>query len=446
MKNSLLDAFNIPKNKPYRVSLTSYDIFPDKKLLEALRTKIIENLIDNENNMTLETINKEIDETLQGYDLTNLERSHIFNLIDDEINGYGPLTSLLEDNNISEIMVNSPKEIYIEVEGKIIKDESVSFINDEHILRIIKKLIEPLDRTIDFQNPIIDSRLKDGSRINAIIPPLSVKGPVLAIRKFMKNMATMDDLIGKGCLTPWMARFLQTAVKAKLNILVCGGTSSGKTTILNILSNFIDVNERIMTIEETAELKLSQNHVISLETRDMNYDISDLIINSLHMRPDRIIVGEVQGKEAFDILQAMNTNHEGSMTTLHANSPQEALKRLETMILLTGIDIPIKVIREYIESTIDLIINIERLSDGKRKITKICEVNGFKNEQINLDDIFIFEQKGIRKNKEIDGEYTFIEGDREIYKKIKNKGFNLNDIFESNKEIINEENYDLEDI
>lgn len=431
MKNSLLDAFNIEKKKDTRVALTDYEIFADKKLLDALRTKIVENLIDKEmpkDKLLQEFINEEIDATIEGYDLTNLERSHLFNLIDDEINGYGPISELLEDPNITEIMVNSPKEIYIEIDGQIIKDESVSFINDEHIIRTIQRLIQPLGRTIDATSPMVDSRLADGSRINAVIPPLSTKGPVITIRKFKESMTTVDELIRIGTLTPWMARFLEASVQAKLNIIVCGGTGSGKTTLLNIISGFIADNERIITIEDAAELRLNQNHVISLETRTMNYEsknevtIRDLVINSLRMRPDRIIVGEVRGKEAFDMLQAMNTGHDGSLTTLHANSPIDALNRLETMVLMSGLDIPIKAVREYIENAVDLVVNIERMNDGKRKITKICEIDGFVGDEINLNDIFVFNQKGLTDNGEVDGEFALIERQPKVYKKIKARG------------------------
>ena len=396
-KNSLLEAFNIERKETKVNSVNDYEIFPDKKLLDELRTKIIENLIDKkipEEKQLNQFINDEIDSTIEGYDLSNLERSHLYNLIDNEINGYGPITELLTDKNITEIMVNSPKEIYIEIDGQLIKDESISFINDEHIVRTIQRLIEPLGRTIDAANPMVDSRLEDGSRINAVIPPLSTKGPVITIRKFKETMTSIEDLIRIGTLTPYMARFLEASVKGKLNIIVCGGTGSGKTTLLNILSSFISPQERIITIEDAAELHLRQEHVISLETRVTNYEsdgevtIRDLVKNSLRMRPDRILVGEVRGKEAFDMLQAMNTGHDGSLTTLHANGPQDALNRLETMVLMSGLDIPIKAIREYIASAIDLVVNIERMNDGKRKVTSISELSGFEEDRIKLKEIF----------------------------------------------------------
>ena len=439
-KHSLYDAFNITRKVNDFSNLSDYDIFPDKKLLDTLRTKIVENLIDKEmpsDKTVSEFINDEIDQTVFGYDLTNLERSHLYNLIDNEINGYGPLTELLKDKNITEIMVNSPDEIYIEIDGQLIKDEGVSFINDEHIIRTIQRLIEPLGRTIDAANPMVDSRLADGSRINAVIPPLSTKGPVITIRKFKESMASIDDLIRNGTLTPYMARFLEAAVKGKLNIIVCGGTGSGKTTLLNILSSFISHDERIITIEDAAELKLKQNHVISLETRTTNYEsgdeitIRDLVINSLRMRPDRIIVGEVRGKEAFDMLQAMNTGHDGSLTTLHANGCEDALNRLETMILMAGLEIPVKAIREYIYSAIDLVVNIDRMSDGKRKVTSISEISGFKDDVLELNKIFEFKQIGLTDNNEVDGEYILYEKVPKVYKKITSRGVtDVDDIFE----------------
>ena len=444
-KNSWIDEFQIPQEKEYNSisNLNDYDVFKDKKLLDKFRDSIIQELIDNEipdDKLLTQYINEEIDTITEGYDLTNLERTHLFNLIENEINGYGPITELLDDDSVTEIMVNSPNEIYIEVDGQLIRDESISFINNEHIIRTIQRIVQPLGRTIDSANPMVDSHLKDGSRINAIIPPLSLNGPVLSIRKFKKSLDSIDSLIGNGTLTPYMARFLQAAVEAKLNIIVCGGTGSGKTTLLNILSNFINTNERIITIEDAVELKLNKSHVISLETRNVNYEndgevtIRDLVRNSLRMRPDRIIVGEVRGKEAFDMLQAMNTGHDGSLTTLHANSAADALNRLETMILMSEMDIPLKAIRGYIEKALDVVINIERLSDGRRKVTSICEVVGFDGENIILKEIFAFNQKGLTENGEVDGEfvlYNYVPG---VYKKIKRRGIDIiDDIFENIK-------------
>lgn len=439
-RTSLIEAFNIERKDILYNQVTDYEIFQDKKLLDDLRTRIVENLIDKEipeDKLLNQFINDEIDKTIEGYDLSNLERSHLYNLIDNEINGYGPLTELLEDKNITEIMVNSPKEIYIEIDGQIIRDESVSFINDEHIIRTIERMIGPMGRTIDATNPMVDSRLSDGSRINAVIPPLSTKGPVITIRKFKGEMTEADDLIRIGSMTPYMATFLEASVKGKCNIVVCGGTGSGKTTLLNILSDFIPDDERIITIEDAAELRLSKEHVISLETRVTNYDhdgeitIRDLVINALRMRPDRIIVGEVRGKEAFDMLQAMNTGHEGSLTTLHANGAKDALNRLETMVLMSGLDIPIKAIREYIVSAIDLVVNIERMSDGKRKVTSISELETLVDGEISLKEIFSFKQNGLTQSGEVNGEFTlFDETLPRVYKKVAARGItSLDEMF-----------------
>lgn len=441
-KNNWLDEFQIDyeSQSNYQEHLNDYDIFKDKKLLDKFRDTIIQELIDNQipdDKLLTQYINEEIDIITEGYDLSNVERNHLFNLIENEINGYGPITELLDDESVTEIMVNSPNEIYIEVDGQLLRDETVSFINDDHIIRTIQRIVQPLGRTIDSSNPMVDSHLPDGSRINAIIPPLSIKGPVLTIRKFKKSMDNIETLIGNGTLTPYMARFLQACVEAKLNIIVCGGTGSGKTTLLNILSNFISPNERIITIEDAVELKLKQEHVISLETRNVNYEndgevtIRDLVRNSLRMRPDRIIVGEVRGKEAFDMLQAMNTGHDGSLTTLHANSPADALNRLETMILMSEMDIPLKAIRGYIEKALDIVVNIERLSDGRRKVTSISEIVGFDGENIVLKEIFAFNQNGLTETGEINGEFVLYSYIPKVYSKIKNRGVDsVDDIFE----------------
>ena len=436
---SLVDEFGIKIENNYNDIQTDYEVFSNKKLLDELRNKIIQNLIDNNIN-SKGTMNDfvitEINKTLEGYDLSLIEKQHIYNLIDNEINGYGPITELLEDPNITEIMVNGIDEVYVELDGQVVQDKSVSFINTEHIIRTIQRMIQPLGRTIDTANPMVDARLTDGSRLNAVIPPLSLKGPVLTIRKFKEELANIDDFLRTGALTPYMARFLEACVQAKLNIIVCGGTGSGKTTLLNVLSSFIGPNERIITIEDAAELKLKQKHVISLETRLTNYEgegevtIRDLVINSLRMRPDRIVVGEVRGKEAFDMLQAMNTGHSGSLTTMHANSPLDALNRLETMILMAGMEIPIKAIREYIENAIDIVVQIARLTDGERKIVSISEITGFNEGNIELKEIFSFNQTGILHNGEVLGEFEQKKYIPKVYDKIKSFGITtLEDIF-----------------
>mgnify|MGYP004509111341 FL=1 len=440
MNKRFTEEFHIDTEEYPTTTVNDYETFQNKKLLEELRNKIIQNLIDHNaiNTRSMDDfVRMEIDKTLEGYDLSVIERSYIYNLIENEISGYGPLTELLKDPEITEIMVNGKNEIYIEIDGHVIRDESVSFINNEHIIRTISRIIQPLGRTIDTATPMVDARLADGSRLNAVIPPLSLKGPVLTIRKFKKELVNIDDFLRNGTLTPYMARFLEACVQAKLNIIICGGTGSGKTTLLNVLSSFIGNDERIITIEDAAELKLEQEHVISLETRLTNYEgegevtIRDLVINSLRMRPDRIIVGEVRGKEAFDMLQAMNTGHNGSLTTLHANSPADALNRLETMILMAGMEIPIKALREYIYNAIDIVVNVQRLSDGKRKITSISEIVRFNDGEIELKEIFAFKQTGIVNENEVDGEFIRNEYIPKVYSKIVSKGINtLKDIFE----------------
>lgn len=439
MSKKLVEAFDVkPKNVTVQ-NIADYDIFPDKALLDSLRSKIIQDLIDNNipDDVVLEKyINDEINENLVGYDLDYLERNHIFNLIQNEVNGYGPITDLLKDNAITEIMVNGTNDIYVEIDGKLIKDETVSFINEEHIIRTIQRIVQPLGRTIDAANPMVDARLRDGSRLNAIIPPLSLKGPVLTIRKFAKELEKVEDLLVKGTLTAEMARFLEACVQAKLNIIISGGTGTGKTTLLNILSSFIGEDERIITIEDAAELRLQQSHVISLETRLVNYEgegevtIRDLVRNSLRMRPDRIIVGEVRGKEAFDMLQAMNTGHEGSITTLHSNSPEDAVSRLETMLLMNDMELPVSAVRGYIANAIDIIIQIDRMSDGRRRITSICEVVDLKDLKVEMKEIFAFTQKGIADDNSVIGEFSFSKKVPLVYDKIKRKGINtIDDLF-----------------
>lgn len=439
MARKLTDEFEVKVDAKELVEIKDYEAFRNKVLLDELRSKIIQNLIDHNihaKGKMNDFIKEEIDKTIEGYDLEDTERTYLYNLIDNEINGYGPISELLKDKDITEIMVNGTNEIYIELGGRIIKDDSVSFINEDHIIRTIQRMIQPLGRTIDTSNPMVDARLADGSRLNAVIPPLSLKGPVLTIRKFKPELANIDDFLRNGTLTPYMARFLEACIQAKLNIIICGGTGGGKTTLLNVLSSFISSEERIITIEDAAELKLKQEHVISLETRLTNYEgqgeitIRDLVINSLRMRPDRIIVGEVRGKEAFDMLQAMNTGHNGSLTTMHANGPIDALNRLETMILMAGMEIPVKALREYIENAIDIVIHIQRLADGRRKITSISEVTGMKNDMIEMREIFSFRQKGLTEKGEVNGEFVMSKRVPVIYQKITERGINtLEDIY-----------------
>jgi len=332
--------------------------------------------------------------------LPNTIREQLFHEILDEMLGYGPIQSFLDDPDVSEVMVNGPNKVYIEKKGKLTKT-NVIFENNEQVLRIIDKIISPLGRRVDSDSPTVDARLPDGSRVNAVIPPVAIDGPSITIRKFNKEKLKVEQLINFGSMSKEMAELLKACVISRLNIIISGGTGSGKTTLLNVLSSFIPEDERIVTVEDAAELQLQQDHVVRLESKPPNADgvgsvtIRDLVKNCLRMRPDRIVVGEVRGGEALDMLQAMNTGHDGSLTTLHANTPRDALSRLETMCLMSGLDLPLKVIRQQIASAIDLIIQQSRLKDGTRKITAITEVAGMEGETIVLTDIFKFEQTGV---------------------------------------------------
>jgi pilus assembly protein CpaF len=336
--------------------------------------------------------------------LTRVERNRLFEAIAADILGLGPIEPLLKDETVSEVMVNGPRQVYVERRGRLEKTE-VFFENDDHVMRVIDRIISPLGRRCDESSPMVDARLPDGSRVNAIIPPIALNGPTITIRKFSKDPLTVDDLIRFGTATPEMFTFLQACVKARLNSVVSGGTGSGKTTMLNVLSSFIPDDERIVTIENAAELQLRQEHVVTLESRPPNIEgrgevtIRDLVINSLRMRPERIVVGECRGGEALDMLQAMNTGHDGSMTTAHANSPRDCLSRLETMVLMAGVDLPVRAIREQIAAAVDLIVQQSRMKDGSRKITAITEVQGMEGDVIVMQDIFIFEQTGIENGR-----------------------------------------------
>ena len=335
-------------------------------------------------------------------------RTRLLREVLDEVAGYGPIQPFLDDPDINEIMVNGPKLVFIEKNGELI-ETNIHFKDNEHVLRIINRMILPLGRRLDRDYPMVDAHLPDGSRVNAIIPPVSSIGPCLTVRKFLRSTMTIEDLIRSGTLTENMAEFLRACIAARLNIIITGPTSSGKTTLLNVLSTFIPEKERIITIEDAIELRLMQRHVIQLETIPPSVDgtgevtTRDLVRNSLRMRPDRIIVGEVRSAEALDMLQAMNTGHHGSMTTLHANSPRDALSRLETMVMMAELDLPLLAIRRQMSSAIDLVIHQSRLSDGTRKITYITEISGMEGEVITMSDIFKYEQTGIGPNGKVIG-------------------------------------------
>lgn len=341
---------------------------------------------------------------------TRADREEIVKEVLDEAFGYGPITPLLNDHDISEVMINGPKQIYVERRGKL-QLTKVCFRDDAHLNTVIERILAPLGRRVDESMPYVDARLPDGSRVNAIIPPLALNGGVVTIRKFSSQLLGVNDLIKTGTLTANMAKFIEACVKGRLNIIVSGGTGAGKTSTLNIISSFIPDDERIITIEDSAELDLKQEHVISLETRPPNIDrkgevtIRDLVRNSLRMRPDRLVVGEVRGGEALDMLQAMNTGHDGSLTTGHSNSPRDTISRLETMVLMAGMDLPVRAIREQIASAINIIVHQSRLQDGTRKITHITEVAGMEGEVITLQDIFIYERTGVDEQKRVLGRH-----------------------------------------
>jgi pilus assembly protein CpaF len=390
----------------------------DQARVSEIRRKVQERLVDTldprSDTSNTALVRRQVEDILaqvldgDGIIISRTERARLLEVLLHDITGLGPLEDLLADTTTSEIMVNGPKQIYVERKGRLEK-VATTFINDEHVLRIIERIIAPLGRRVDESSPMVDARLHDGSRVNVIIRPIAIKGPTITIRKFAKERLGVEDLIRFGTLTPDMAELLGACIKAKLNIVVAGGTGSGKTTTLNILSSFIPEDQRIVTIENAAELQLRQDHVVTLESRVASVEgrgevsMMDLIVNSLRMRPDRIIVGECRAGEALAMLQAMNTGHDGSLTTLHANTPRDTISRLETMCLMAGMDLPIRAIREQVASAVDLIVQQERLKDGTRKITYITEVMGIEGESVQLQDIFIFEQTGVDENGKIAG-------------------------------------------
>jgi pilus assembly protein CpaF len=335
---------------------------------------------------------------------TRNNRNKLLEWVVSDILGYGPIEPFLADNSITEVMVNGPKNIYIERFGRV-ERTGVTFENDAHLMRIIDRIVSPLGRRVDESSPMVDARLPAGYRVNAIIPPLSLEGPLLTIRKFATTPYTANDLIANGTLTPQLVTLMKACVEARINLVVSGGTGSGKTTLLNVLSAFIPNTERIITIEDVAELQLKQEHVARLEKRPPNIEgrgevtIRQLVINALRMRPDRIIVGEARGGEALDMLQAMNTGHDGSMTTIHSNSPRDTLRRIETMVLMAGFELPLKAIREQVSSAIDLVVHMQRLRDGTRKVTQVAEVQGMEGDTVTMQDLFAFEQTGVTNGR-----------------------------------------------
>ena len=390
------------------------------ELTKQIHTDILERLnltqgtLDVKNDETMDRVSHVMDQILR-------ERRHEIpsripldtfrQALMDELIGYGPISPVLRSSRVSEIMINGPDHVFVESKGKIF-ESGIRFFSEQHLLSIIQRIVEPLGRHVDEASPMVDARLPDGSRVNAIIPPLALQGASVTIRKFSEKKLTTDDLIKFGSMTPEMALFLEEAVRSRQNILVSGGTGSGKTTLLNVLSLFIPKGERVITVEDSAELKLDHPNLVSLEARPANIEgkgritIRDLVINTLRMRPDRIIVGECRGAEALDMLQAMNTGHDGSLTTAHANNPRDALTRLENMVMMAGFDLPSKAIREQIASALDLIVQQTRLPDGSRKIIQISEVTGREGDVILLQDIFTFNQTGMDKDGKVQGYHS----------------------------------------
>ncbi|MCA9971161.1 MAG: CpaF family protein [Anaerolineales bacterium] len=361
--------------------------------------------------------------------LSPQQEGPFFDALVDEVLGFGPLEQLLKDDSISEVMVNRPDQVYVERRGKMVLAD-VRFVDDEHVERVINKIVEPLGRFVDRNSPLVDARLPDGSRVNAVVSPCAIDGPNITIRKFSRTPFGIKDLIGFGSLNDDMATFLQAAVVSKLNIVVSGGTGSGKTTLLNVLSSFIPAGDRIVTIEDAAELSLQQPHVVRLETKkpahhgDSEVTIRDLVINSLRMRPERIVVGECRGGEALDMLQAMNTGHDGSLTTIHANNPRDTISRLETLVLMAGMDLPLSVVRKQIVSAVDLIVQQARLRDGSRKVISITEVTGMEGETVVMQEIFRFEESG-EKDGQVLGEFVSGGGRPSCEERMRQHGFNL---------------------
>lgn len=399
-------------NSMFSSGLTSQDLTRLKKYLTDSLARAVEMEgipAAQRNTFVQQNIHK-------AYEQTQLKlpedlKKQIFSQVLNDILGYGPIQILLDDPDVSEIMVNGPKKVFIEKKGQLSR-ANVAFDDDDHVVRIIERIILPLGRRVDADSPTVDARLPDGSRVNAVVRPVSIDGPSITIRKFRKDKLKAEDLVTYGSLTQQMAEFLRACVKARFNIVISGGTGSGKTTLLNVMSGFIPDDERIITIEDAAELQLQQDHVMRMETKSANVDghgavtIRDLVKNSLRMRPDRIVVGEVRGGEALDMLQAMNTGHDGSLTTVHSNSPRDALSRLETLVLMAGMDLPLKVVRQQISSAIDLIVQQTRLKDGQRKVTAITEVSGMEGDVVILTDIFKFNQTGVTTEGKVLGELS----------------------------------------
>lgn len=424
---TVLENKIIPPKKVENPSITKEHELKNKlqkKIMEEFKEQDAEIIIPKIDSIAFDIIKRD------GELFADVDRKKVVQELINDLAGYGPINPLLMDPEVSEVMVNGPSQVYVERSGKV-QLTHVKFRDNEQVMHVIEKIVSPLGRRIDESSPMVDARLPDGSRVNAIIPPLALNGPTITIRKFSKDPLTIEDLIRFGTVTREMSIFIEACVKARLNIFISGGTGSGKTTTLNVLSSFIPNDERIITIEDAAELQLSQDHVVSLESRPANIEgkgavaIRDLVKNSLRMRPERIVIGEVRGGEALDMLQAMNTGHDGSLATGHANSPRDMIARLETMVLMAGMELPIKAIRQQIAGAIDLIVQQARLKDGSRKIINITEVQGLEGDMVVMQDIFAFKQQGVDRAGKISGKMVPTGIRPKFYDRLESSGINI---------------------
>ncbi|MFA5459278.1 MAG: CpaF family protein [Bacilli bacterium] len=430
-KKTLLEFFGVEKGNIKKNVKFNYEVFGNSLLINNAQKKIIQKLIDL--NVTPNSYNEaEIQKLINEFNVSDIEKSYLRHMVDNEVNGFGPLTDLINNDDISQIMVNGPQQVFVELDGKIIKDDNVGFLNREHIRQVLIRLLEPLDKKLEDLEAAFKVELLNKMKLSVIMPPITKDGPVFTIRKNPNIKIDIEELLRLGTLTPYMARFLEAAVLAKLNIIICGTSGSGKTTLLNALSYLVDESERLIVIDNNNELNIKTPNVVMLEsdTQLTNITVNDLVSYSLNLRPDRLIIGELKGKETFQVMNALNTGIEGLITTMYAGSVSDALNRLETLILMDGIETSKLVIRNYIMNNIDLIVHIDRLSDGRRKVVNISEILAVSQEGIRVQEIFAFHKKGLINNNQVHGEFILFKYLPKTYEKIKAKGINtIKDIF-----------------
>lgn len=430
-KKTLLEFFGVEKGNIKKNVKFNYEVFGNSLLINNAQKKIIQKLIDL--NVTPNSYNEaEIQKLINEFNVSDIEKSYLRHVVDNEVNGFGPLTDLINNDDISQIMVNGPHQVFVELDGKIIKDDNVGFLNREHIRQVLARLLEPLDKKLEDLEAAFKVELLNKMKLSVIMPPITKDGPVFTIRKNPNIKIDIEELLRLGTLTPYMARFLEAAVLAKLNIIICGTSGSGKTTLLNALSYLVDESERLIVIDNNNELNIKTPNVVMLEsdTQLTNITVNDLVSYSLNLRPDRLIIGELKGKETFQVMNALNTGIEGLITTMYAGSVSDALNRLETLILMDGIETSKLVIRNYIMNNIDLIVHIDRLSDGRRKVVNISEILAVSQEGIRVQEIFAFHKKGLINNNQVHGEFILFKYLPKTYEKIKAKGINtIKDIF-----------------